>query len=295
MFKQARSMQVVILCGGKGTRSYPFTDYFPKALMPIGGSPIVVHLMQIFANHGVTDFVLAAGHRQEMLEDYFAGKYDEWNVQVVDTGENSDTGDRILRCAPYLGPTFMATYGDGLGNINVDRLLAFHKERGGLATVTSVPLRSQYGTVSFADSQKVQLFREKPIIADHWINAGFFVFEKEAFQFWEGSTLERETLPALAARGLLYAYRHEGFWKSMDTSKDQDQMQEIYGSGNPPWFREDLTRQAPLAPQDATRTMSAFTDLHADEHRSVRSDDPCVPAWRGAPAGFERGPAAPRA
>ena len=260
MFEQApsmQSMQVVILCGGKGTRSYPFTDYFPKALMPIGGSPIVVHLMRIFASHGVTDFVLAAGHRQEMLCDYFAGKYDDWNIEVVDTGEDSDTGERIRRCEPYLGSTFMATYGDGLGNINLDRLFAFHKERGGLATVTSVPLRSQYGTVSFADSQQVQSFREKPIIADHWINAGFFVFEKEALQFWEGTNLEREILPALAARGLLYAYRHEGFWKSMDTSKDQSQMEEIYRSGNPPWLIEDLTRQTPVAAEDGTNTISA--------------------------------------
>src|SRR6266516_5606320 len=155
-------MQVVILCGGKGTRSYPFTDYFPKAMMPIGGTPIIVHLMRIFSNQGLTNFILAAGHRQEMLRDYFTGRFSHWNVNVLDTGNDSDTGERLRLCEPYLSDTFLATYGDGLGNVNFAELLNSHRRTGGLATVTSVPLRSQYDTIQFSSSHQVCSFQEKP-------------------------------------------------------------------------------------------------------------------------------------
>jgi glucose-1-phosphate cytidylyltransferase len=229
-------MEVVILCGGKGTRAYPFSDYFPKAMMPIAGKPILIHLMQTYAAQGFTNFVLAAGHRQEVLHDYFQGRFVDWNVRVVDTGGQSDTGERIRRCAPYVGDTFFATYGDGLGNIDLHALLNFHKRMGGLATVTTVPLRSQYGTVVFGENRQVERFREKPTIRDCWINAGFFVFQKAALDLWEGENLEVQVLPNLARLNVLYAYLHEGFWKSMDTSKDQQEMEEIHSSGNPPWM-----------------------------------------------------------
>jgi len=229
-------MEVVILCGGKGTRSYPFTEYFPKVMMPIAGTPILVHLMRLYARQGFTEFVLAAGHRREMLYDYFEGRFQDWDVRIVDTGENSDTGERVLQCAPYVGETFFVTYGDGLGNIDLTGLLALHRQRGGLATVTSVPLRSQYGTVVFDAQQRVRRFVEKPLIPGLWINAGFFVFEKRVFDFWEGLNLEVHVLPALAERELLYTFLHEGFWKSMDTSKDQEEMERIHNAGSPPWF-----------------------------------------------------------
>lgn len=228
-------MQVVILCGGKGTRSYPFTDYLPKAMMPINGSPIIVHLMNIYADQGYTDFILAAGHRKEILLDYFSGRFGQWNVRVLDTGEDSDTGERIRRCEPHVGETFFATYTDGLGNVNLNDLLAFHHESGGLGTVTAVPLRSQYGTIVFDAEHRVQQFREKPVIPDYWINAGFFVFEKQAFKHWEGQNLETDVLPALAGRQALYTYQHHGFWKSMDTSKDQQELEKLYHSHNAPW------------------------------------------------------------
>jgi glucose-1-phosphate cytidylyltransferase len=228
-------MEVVILCGGKGTRAYPFSEYFPKVMMPIAGTPIIIHLMRTFAAQGFRDFVLAAGHRQEVLTDYFQGRFPEWNVQVVDTGASSDTGERIQRCAPHVGERFLATYGDGLGNVDLHELLDFHRESRGLATVTTVPLRSQYGTVDFSADGRVESFREKPTIRDYWINAGFFVFNRGVFDVWSGRNLEVEVLPALASLGQLYAYRHEGFWKSLDTSKDQQEMESIYGSGNPPW------------------------------------------------------------
>lgn len=230
-------MEVAILCGGKGTRSYPFTEYFPKVMMPINGAPIVVHLMRIYAQQGFNKFVLAAGHRQEILVDYFEGRFPDWQIKIVDTGAESDTGERIRRCAPYLSDRFFATYGDGLGDVDLDRLLNFHRRSGALATLTSVPLRSQYGTVHFEASGKVLRFEEKPIIEDRLINAGFFVFEKAVFDHWEGQNLESHVFPSLAEKGYLYTYRHNGFWKSMDTSKDQQQMECILAEsdGRTPW------------------------------------------------------------
>jgi glucose-1-phosphate cytidylyltransferase len=226
-------MKVVILCGGKGTRSYPFTEYFPKPMMPIAGSPILVHLMKIYAQQGFNEFVLSAGHRKEILDDYFDGRFPNWDVTIVDTGSDADTGDRIRRCADYVGDTFFATYGDGLGDVDLRALLKFHNGHGGLATVTAVPLRSQYGTLVFDESGRVHEFHEKPVIRDYWINAGFFVFEKRAFDHWTGKNLESHVLPALSLRNDLYSYTHQGFWKSMDTSKDQQELEVMYSKGAP--------------------------------------------------------------
>ena len=240
-------MQVVILCGGKGTRSYPFTELLPKVMMPIRGRPIIVHLMEIYAAQGHTDFILAAGHRREILVDYFSGRFQDWNVQIVDTGEDSDTGERVLRCRSYLDDRFFATYGDGLGDIDLTALTEFHKSRGGLATLTSVPLRSQYGTVVTDVAGRVKDFREKPVIQDYWINAGFFIFERAVFDHWAGGNLECDVFPALARRSLVYSYRHEGFWKSMDTSKDQQELERICDTAGTVWMprlREEKTEAA---------------------------------------------------
>jgi len=233
--KAAEGLDVIILCGGKGSRIYPFSEYFPKPMMPIHGRPILVHLMQIYARQGVRRFVLAAGHRKEMLFDYFDGRFPEWDIRILDTGAEADTGDRILACMDEVGDRFFATYGDGLGNIDLRALLDFHNASGGLATVTAVPLRSQYGTLHFNEAGRVDSFTEKPVIRDSWINAGFFVFEKKATEHWSGHSLESEVLPSLAARGELYTYLHHDFWKSMDTSKDQQEMERLAESGSAPW------------------------------------------------------------
>jgi glucose-1-phosphate cytidylyltransferase len=229
--------KVVILCGGKGTRSYPFTEYFPKVMMPVNGTPILVHLMKGYASQGFTDFILAGGHRIEMLYDYFDGRFSEWNVKIVDTGGDADTGDRIFRCGAYVGERFFATYGDGLGDLDLHALLEAHKRSGGLATLTTVPLRSQYGLVVFDGDDRVQRFEEKPLVADYWINAGFFVFEKRALEEWRGHNLEQDVLPEFARRGQLYVNRHTGFWKSMDTSKDQQELEKLCVGGDVPWVR----------------------------------------------------------
>lgn len=231
----ADDMQVVILCGGKGSRIYPFSEYFPKPMMPVNGRPILVHLMHIYARQGFRQFVLAAGHRKEMLLDYFDGRFPDWKTTILDTGAETDTADRIRACAEHVGERFFATYGDGLGNIDLKALLEFHKERGGLATVTAVPLRSQYGTLQFNADGRVQSFTEKPVIRGQWINAGFFVFEKKGMARWTSANLESGVLPELASQGQLYTYRHHGFWKSMDTSKDQQEMERLGEDGNPPW------------------------------------------------------------
>jgi glucose-1-phosphate cytidylyltransferase len=230
--------EVLILCGGKGTRSYPFTQYFPKVMMPINGTPILVHLMRIYADQGFKRFVLAAGYRKEILTDYFDGRQWDWDIQIVDTGDDGDTGDRIQRCARYLGPTFFATYGDGVGDLDLHALMRDHKNSGALATLSTAPLRSQYGLVVVGPNGRVTHFREKPMVPDYWINAGFFVFEKAAFEHWSGHNLEADVLPVLAKKGLLHAYRHEGFWKSMDTSKDQEELEKLYADGRAPWMRD---------------------------------------------------------
>jgi len=234
-------MKVLILCGGKGTRSYPFTEYFPKVMMPVGGTPILLHLMRSYAAQGFTDFVLAAGHRKEILFDYFDGRFPEWSVKIVDTGQESDTGERLIQCAPFLSETFLATYGDGLGDVDLEALLQFHRSHKGLATITSVPLRCQYGMLEFTSDYMVRTFHEKPTIPNCWINAGYFVFEKRAFEHWRGRNLETDVLPHLAQKGVLYTYQHEGFWKSMDTSKDQQEMESLRKDGSP-WTRPAKVR-----------------------------------------------------
>jgi len=243
-------MKVVILCGGKGTRSYPFTEYFPKPMMPICGTPILVHLMRIYARQGFNEFVLSAGHRKEILDDYFDRRFRHWTIDIVDTGESADTGDRIQRCQDLVGDTFFATYGDGLGDVDLHRLLAFHRATGGAATVTSVPLRSQYGTVVFDGAGQVRQFVEKPVIREHWINAGFFVFRRTAFEAWHGHNLEVDVLPQLAQRNLLFTYQHHGFWKSMDTTKDQQELEQLFKSGAAAWARTARPRRREVRSRD---------------------------------------------
>jgi glucose-1-phosphate cytidylyltransferase len=244
-------IKVVLLCGGRGTRSHPFTDYIPKVMMAINGTPILVHLMRIYAAQGFRKFVLSVGYRKEVLIDYFEGRNVDWQIEIVDTGEDGDTGDRIQRCAHLLGDTFLANYGDGLGNVNLHQLLVRHRESGGLATLTTVPLLTQYGLVVFSPEGMVSKFIEKPVIPNCWINAGFFVFSHDAFRHWRGHNLEGEVLPTLAERGLLHVHRHLGFWKSMDTSKDQQALEKLCVGGAAPWA-------LPL-PSEAAHAAGEFT------------------------------------
>lgn len=246
-------MKVVILCGGKGARAYPFSDYLPKPMMPIGGAPIMVQILRLFMAQGFDEFVLAAGHRKSVLEDYFQGKEIGAQVDIVDTGEDADTGERIRRCRDWVGERFVATYGDGLADIDLRALIDYHANHAGLVTMTCAPLYSQYGVVDFDTSGRIVRMREKPRMQEHWINAGFFVMDRGVFEHWNGSNLERDVLPGLVASGLAYAYRHEGFFKSLDNYKDQLEFEELLdGTDRPPWAL-DPAAYRPLAAEGGER------------------------------------------
>lgn len=231
-------MKVVILAGGSGTRAYPFTEYLPKPMMPVGGKPILLRVMNLYARQGIREFVISVGHRKEVIYDYFEGRDFGWKIDIVDTGDQTDTGGRIHRCRHLLGDTFMATYGDGLSDVVFADLLAFHRRAGRLATITSVPLRCQYGTIEADADGVIAHFREKPVLREHWINAGFFVMEKAIFSRWKGENLERDVFPNLLPGRHLATYRHDGFFKSMDTHKDQQELEALFASGEAPWLRD---------------------------------------------------------
>jgi glucose-1-phosphate cytidylyltransferase len=208
----------------------------PKPLLQVGELPVLHHLMEIFSRQGFNDFVLAAGFRSDLIAEFAKGLPPDWSVEVADTGEDAGTGKRIARCRSLTGDSFLATYGDGLGAVDLHALLDFHGSHPGAATVTTVPLPSPYGTVEFTPDDRVIRFVEKPKLFDHWINAGFLVIDQRAFEHWSGDDLEREVLPSLARAGELYAYRHEGFWRSMDTYKDALELSALCSEGEGPWL-----------------------------------------------------------
>ncbi|MEY2437551.1 MAG: glucose-phosphate cytidylyltransferase [Acidimicrobiaceae bacterium] len=229
-------MKTLVLCGGKGVRAYPHTLEVPKPLLEVGDRPILHHVLEVYARQGFDRFVLAAGYRNDLIEEFAAGIDEAWTIEVVDTGEETNTGERVRRCQERLGDEFFVTYGDGLGDVDLHALLSFHRSHAGAATLTSVPLPSQYGTIDSDATGRVSRFREKPQLDDHRINAGFFVFDRRAFDVWSGEDLEREVLPALAGRGELFAYAHSGFWRSMDTYKDALELSALCAAGHPPWL-----------------------------------------------------------
>lgn len=229
-------LEVVILCGGRGTRAYPDTVELPKPLLTVGDLPIVEHVMEIYASQGHRRFVLAAGYLGELIAERYAHPGPGRQVTVLDTGADTQTGERLRLAAAHVeGDRFFATYADGVGDVDLAHLLATHDRSGALATVTTVPLPSQYGTLVADEAGRIVAFQEKPILDDHWINAGFFVFDRAVFGSWRGQVLESEVLPELCAMGVLYAYRHHGFWKSMDTFKDRQELTALAQAGHPPW------------------------------------------------------------
>lgn len=232
---EVEALRALVLCGGKGTRAYPHTVDLPKPLLEVAGRPVLRHLMEIFADQGLTDFVLAAGYRVDLLEGFVSGLPDSWTVDLVDTGEDTNTGGRVEQCRDRMGTTFFLTYADGLGDVDLARLAGFHDSHRGAATVTTVPLPSPYGTLDLDGQGRVNRFREKPRLPDHLINAGFFVLDQRAFDHWQGDDLEREVLPKLAAAGELYGYAHDGFWQSMDTYKDALALTALCEDGEGPW------------------------------------------------------------
>ena len=226
-----------MLCGGKGTRALPVTASVPKPLIPVGDRPLLRHVLDVFACQGATDFVLAAGYRADLVREFAATLPSSWVVDVHDTGEDTGTAGRINQLRPHLGSRFFCTYGDGLANVDLAALVAFHEGHGGVATVTTVPLRSQYGTVDL-EGDRVARFVEKPVLEHHRINGGYFVFDEAVFDAgWHGDDLEHEVLPRLAAGGDLYGYRHDGFWRSADTYKETQELSQLCADGAP-WLRQ---------------------------------------------------------
>ncbi len=234
---------VVILCGGRGTRLRERTESVPKALVEIGGRPILWHVLQIYAAQGFDRFLLATGYMGEAVAD-FASR-ERWpegmGVECVDTGLDTPTGGRVAALAERLrGESFCATYADGVADIDLDSLLDFHREQGALATVTVVRPNLPWG-VAELDGDAVAGFVEKPR-SEHWVNGGFFCFEPGIFDRLDAdSVLEREPLERLAAAGELRAYRHEGFWDCMDTYKDAVVLNDLWAAGRAAWRIWDPT------------------------------------------------------
>ena len=254
-------MKVVVLCGGTGTRLREETEFRPKPMVEIGGRPILWHIMKFYAHYGFADFVLCLGYRGNVIKEYFLnyeamnndfsiclgeksqieyhGLHTEqgFSVTLADTGPESMTGGRIQKIRRYVdGDTFMLTYGDGVSDVDIRRVLEFHKSHGKIATVTSVPPISRFGVIELTDQSRVRSFNEKPK-TDAWINAGFFVLNAGVFDFLGGDDciFEREPLERLAAAGQLMAYRHEGFFYAMDTFREYQHLNELWNRREAPW------------------------------------------------------------
>jgi glucose-1-phosphate cytidylyltransferase len=255
-------MQVVILCGGKGTRLREETEYRPKPMVPIGDRPILWHIMKIYARHGHKDFILCLGYKGDVIKDFFlryqqlASDFtlnlrdpshvtchnpedsEDWNVTLANTGEDTMTGGRVKRIERYIkGDTFMLTYGDGVGNVDIEALLKFHRSHGKLATVTGVRPPGRFGEMVMRDALVTE-FNEKPQASGGRINGGFFIFSRGVFEHLSadaGSILEQEPLRKLCALGQLVCFPHDGFWQPMDTFREFESLNSLWRSNQAPW------------------------------------------------------------
>ena len=252
-------MKVGILAGGLGTRISEETVEKPKPMVEIGGKPILWHIMMLYSHYGFKDFTIALGYKAEVIKKYMvdycslnsnltvnlkSGNVQmeesykpDWNVELIDTGLNTNTGGRIKRLAPYMGnETFMLTWGDGVSDLNLNELLAFHKSHGKLATLTAVRPPARFGHLEI-DNNQITEFSEKVQTKEGWINGAFFVLEPKVFDYIEGDDTQWEKAPLenLAKDGQLMAYQYEGFWQCMDTLRDKRNLEAKWATGNAPW------------------------------------------------------------
>ncbi len=228
-------MKTVILCGGRGTRLGEHGVSVPKALIKIGGRPIIWHLMSLYSHHGVNDFVTCLGYLGDEIRRYFDENVTGFSLEFVNTGLDTNTGGRLFAVRDKVDEEiFCLTYGDGLADVNITELISFHRSHGKIATVTAVHPFSNFGLMDVTEDSLVSGFREKPLMKD-WVNGGFFVFDRRIFDYLDNNcTLEREPFEALTSRGEMIAYRHEGFWKCMDTYKDSLEFEELWRE-SPSW------------------------------------------------------------
>lgn len=256
-------MKVLILAGGLGSRLSEETTLKPKPMVEIGGKPILWHIMKIYSSYGYNDFVIMCGYKGYMIKEFFAHYFlhtsdmtidmatnttthhnnnaEPWKVTLVDTGVESMTGSRIKKVRKYVGDEpFMLTYGDGVGDIDINQLIQFHKQHGKAITMTAVQPEGKFGSLKIDNEERVTSFLEKPKGDGSWINAGFFVCQPEVFDYINGddkTIFEREPLEKLAKDGLLYTYKHQGFWKPMDTQRDKFQLEEMIDRNKAPWIK----------------------------------------------------------
>jgi len=268
--------KVVILCGGQGTRMREETEFRPKPLVEVGGRPLLWHIMKLYAAHGLREFVLCLGYRGSMIKQYFADYYlhnadvtfelasgeseyhtthrEDWRVTLVDTGEQTMTGARVKRAEPYLGDSdiVLCTYGDGLADVDLTALLAFHRAHGRLATVTGVRLPSRFGELVL-DGRAVREFAEKPRPNGRRISGGYFVFDRRALDRLSpdpACVLEREPLESLAREGQLAVFEHDGFWQCADTLRDVEYLRGLWDAGDAPWrVWDDRRAESTAAPR----------------------------------------------
>lgn len=256
-------MKVVILAGGMGTRLSEETILRPKPMVEIGGRPILWHIMKIYSSYGFNEFVICLGHKGQMIKEYFANYFlhssdvtldlknnkieihnnvaEPWKVTLVDTGLTTQTGARIKKIEKYIGgEPFMLTYGDGVSDVNLNHLLSHHKKSGKIATLTSVQPEGRFGILDIAADGVINKFQEKPQGDGNWINGGYFVFENEFFKYLsldENLILEKDPLEKLVSARELCTYKHNGFWKCMDTVRDKEQLEQTWMKGNAPWMK----------------------------------------------------------
>ncbi len=254
-------MKAVLLAGGLGTRISEETSVKPKPMIEIGGLPILWHIMKGYAAHGITDFIVCCGYKGHVIKEYFAeyclrnssvtfdlrtgsvvhhcSSVEPWRVTCVDTGLNTMTGGRVRRVRDFIGDEpFCLTYGDGVSDIDIGKLVAFHKAHGKLATLTAVQPSGRFGAFTLhPDDDSIESFKEKPKGDGAWVNGGFFVLEPEVIDYIDGDPIswEREPLERLSAEGQLRAFRHHGFWQPMDTLRDRNLLEELWRSGTAPW------------------------------------------------------------
>ena len=234
-------MKLVILSGGLGTRLSEETHKIPKPMVKIGKMPIIWHIMQYYSYYGVNDFIICGGYKYQIIKKFFSFKKNinsNWKVNVVNTGNNSNTGERIKRIKKYVNDTFLLTYGDGLSDINISKLIKFHRKFKGIVTLSSVKPIPKYGKILFKENL-IKRFYEKEQFREDWINGGFFVCNKDLFNYFtkKNSVFESDVLNKLAKKGHLQGYKHTGFWYCMDTLRDKNFLNDIYKKGFTPWIK----------------------------------------------------------